>query len=82
MRNGSQNLGDLERLESGAVIDPIHFQTNISKLLDDLSKRRIGFKVILEPGKREFHLFIPYPIFTRSDRRTASECRVDGNRND
>ncbi len=58
MLNSRQNFGDLERLESGAVIDPIHFQTNVGQLFDDLFQRRIGFKVILEPGKCELHLLI------------------------
>jgi len=54
---GFQNPGNLEWLQPvGAVGDLFDFQPDHGKAFHDLFQAGIGFQVLLEPGKCEFHL--------------------------
>ncbi|MNI34358.1 hypothetical protein D3C73_883470 [compost metagenome] len=74
-----QDFGDDEGLVGRLVIDILDFEADRREALADLVEGGVGLKMILEPGKREFHDLIP--SVTGSDRRTGSACRAGGSRN-
>ncbi|MCY1503245.1 hypothetical protein D9M68_373650 [compost metagenome] len=54
---GRDDLGDDEGLEGGLVVDVLDLEPDHRQPRADLFQRSVGIKVVLEPGKREFHDF-------------------------
>ena len=54
--NRLDDLGDAEGAEAfRRIFDMLDLKADFRQRLDDQRERRVGFQMVLEPGKREFH---------------------------
>jgi len=49
------HLGDRKRFQRRPVVDLLDFEPDHGQGVEDLFQCRFGFKMLFEPGKREFH---------------------------
>ncbi|MNL54678.1 hypothetical protein D3C87_1780280 [compost metagenome] len=77
---GGNDLGDDERLEGGLVIDVLDLEPDHRQARADRFQRSVGFKVVLEPGKREFHDFTCVLIFRDQAERPPNKVGMSSGR--